>query len=206
MFWLTPIIAFLKDKGGTYGVAIGVLGSMTYFGVQILSVPVLTNQLVVIFAIIGVVELGLAITYFVARNTRTESIQATKIYLRFSNKEPIELTKENPMSIVLELTADQQVVYEGFDAFDRTGAPVAVVAPVLSVVTEGAFEIIDVDGVKKLRPAKQGLCQFKVGADPIPEESGEAGEVFSYFEINVVPGKARVIVPKFGTIEEIPAE
>ena len=198
MLWLTPIIGFLKEKGGTYGIAIAVLGSMTYLAY--IGIPDIK------LGIVAVVELGLAITYFVARNTREQSIQATKIYLKFSEKEPIPLTEENPMSVVLELTADQQVVYEGFEAFDRTGAPVPVVAPVLSVVTEGAFEIIEADGVKKLRPAKQGLCQFKVGADAVPEETGEAGEVFSYFEINVVPGKARVIVPKFGAIEEIPAE
>lgn len=198
MLWLTPIIGFLKEKGGTYGIAIAVLGSMTYLAY--IGIPDIR------LGIVAVVELGLAITYFVARNTRDQSIQATSIYLKFGNNEPILITKEQPMSIVLELTADQQVTYEGFDAFDRTGAPVAVVAPVLSVVTEGAFEIIEVDGVKKLRPAKQGLCQFKVGADPVPEETGEAGEVFSYFEINVVPGKARTIVPKFGAVEDIPTE
>ena len=203
--WLA-FLGFLKEKGGPYGVAIAVLGSMTYLAVKILGIPSVTPEAICVFAIIGVIEGALAITYFNSRNTREQSTPTTNIYLKFGDKEPILITEDNHMSVVLELTADQQVTYLGFDAFDRTGGPVAVSAPVLEVVTEGAFEIIDVDGVKKLRPAKQGLCQFKAGADPVPEQSGEPGEVFGYFEINVVPGKARTIVPKLGAIEDIPAE
>lgn len=200
------VIGFLKQKAGPYGVAIAVVGSMTYFGIKILTAPVITNQLVMIFAIIGAVELGLAITYFVARNTREQSIQATSIYLKFGDNEPILITEDSLMSVVKELTADDQVPFLGFEAFDRTGGPVPVTNPVLEVVTEGAFVIIEENGVKKLRPAKQGICQFKLGADPVPEQTGEPGEVFGYFEMNVTPGVARTVQPLLGAVEPIPTE
>lgn len=199
-------LAFLKQKAGPYGVAIGILMLMAIVAIKVIALPVITMEAVALFGICGAVGLGLGITYFVARNTREQSIQATSIYLTFGNNEPIHLTEDHHMPIVLELTADQQVTFEGFEAFDRTGGPVPVANPVLSVITEGAFEIIEVDGVKKLRPFKQGICQFKVGADPVPEQTGEPGEVFGYFEINVVPGVARTIAPKLGAVEDIPTE
>lgn len=197
--WLT-LLAFFKGNKGPYGVAMAAMflvGYLTY-----IDIPDIKLGIVAAFAA------AVAIAFFVARNTRPETTPQQgidRLLVKFGDKEPIELT-EDTMAIVLELTADQQVPFLGFEATDRTGGPVPVTNPVLEVVTEGAFEILEIDGVKKLRPAKQGICQFKVGADPIPGEIGEAGEIFGYFEINVTPGVAKTINPTFGEIESIPTE
>jgi len=199
--WLTPVLGFFSSKKGPYGVALAAFVLIGYLAY--IDIP--TVKLVIVAGFAAAVT----IVYFLKNKEQTTDSGGTKIYLKFGNKEPILITEEGPMSVVLELTADQQVVYEGFDAFDRNGELITtpLTNPVLSVVTEGAFAIVDrPEGGQALRPLKSGLCQFKVGADPIPEEGGEAGEIFGYFEINALVGKAVTVAPKFGAIEDIPTE
>lgn len=179
--WLTLIITFLRDKAGPYGVAVAVIGAVTYLATTDISDVKL--------GIVGAVGLGLAITYFLARNTHgnTGGAGAVTIFVQFGNQEPIEL-KEG-LIMAYELSANNGFKLEGFTGKDRLGNPVVIESPQLTLSSEGICEIRTLaDGSQFIIPVALGDVQLQLKADPIP--GPDVGEIFGHFDIKVVTGAA----------------